>query len=279
MFLSETSEAVKAVGGNELMLDLLGMPHGTDRQGQIFDAATDLGDLPIVPVVYWHGFDQQGAPKVERIGWATKSQRDAAGQWYRATLDKAKATAQKIYADAMNGMARVSSDAIAHLVRPVGILGKPGYVSSWPIGALSLMDADTYQSAINPRAIAIPALKAFLSELTAEIEVEQGKSEIELGEAAAKAGATFARRNRERILAIKQALDELMQEMPSETETQAEQLAKQAAPELPIVASEDVAQKADIDTPKPEQSESDIAARIDEMIARRLMMYPSFKVG
>ena len=198
------TDAVKAIDGS-LELDVLGMPHGTDREGQSFDAQTDLGGANEIPVVVYHGYDELGAAKVDYIGTAVKSKRDAAGQWFRVSLDAAKAKAQRIYADATKGLVRASSDAIAHLVRPYGIVGKPGRVSSWPIAALSLMDAETSKRAINPGAIAIPAMKAYLIEL-----------ENRSGEAAAKAGATFASRNRDRIMQIKQALDDMIAEFNKE---------------------------------------------------------------
>ena len=195
---------VEAVKG-ELSLRVLGAPYGVDRQGQEFHVNTDFGDLPIVPAIYWHGW---GADDGERIGWAHKAERDAMGQWYRVVLDATKRTAQKVYDAAVKGMARASSDAIGHLVRPKGILGKAGRVDRWVIGALSLMDEATYQSAVNPRAIALPALKAYYEAMLTEDEYESGE--------AVKAGAALARRNRERITAIKQQLDELLNEFPPE---------------------------------------------------------------
>lgn len=195
---------VEAIKG-ELSLRVLGAPYGVDRQGQEFHYGTDFGDLPIVPAIYWHGWGQDDG---ERIGWAHKAERDAQGQWYRVVLDTSKATAQKVYEAAVKGMARASSDAIAHLVRPKGILGKAGKVDRWVIGALSLMDEATYQSAVNPRAIALPALKAYYEAMLTEEEYESGE--------AVKAGAALAKRNRERIIEIKKQLDELLNEFPTE---------------------------------------------------------------
>jgi hypothetical protein len=215
--MNESEAAIKAISdAGELALDVLGVPHGRDRQGQTFDAQTDLGPMQSVPVVYWHGFDERSEPVVETIGWAAKGRRDASGQWYRVVLDKAKGIAAKIYDDAVKGMVRASSDAIAHLVRPTGILGRPGYVSSWPVAALSLMDAKTYETAINPRAIAMPAVRALYESVLTDLENSMRIESADSGDAATKAGATFARRNRERIKAMKALLDEMTAEFPTE---------------------------------------------------------------
>lgn len=193
--------AVKATE-NDLELMVLGAPYGVDRVGHEFHAGTDFGDLPIVPVIHYHGW---GADDGERIGWATKGERDGAGQWYRVVLDATKSIARTIYEDAKRGMVRASSDAIGHLVRPENALkGYQGRIDRWVIGALSLMDAATHATAINPRAIAMPAVRAMLDEIYSNTDGQPGE--------AIKAGAVFARRNRERIEAMRKALDEMLKE-------------------------------------------------------------------
>lgn len=197
------TDAVKADG--PMRVRILGGPHGTDRQGQTFDPSTDFGRAKHISLVYWHGFNDTG-PRVTYIGEATKAERDGSGQWYVGELDDTP-LGRQIYSDAMAGKARASSDAMAHLVRPKGILGKPGHVSAWPIGAISLMDAATAGTAINPGAV-VNAVKAYLDGL-----------ESETGEASAtKAGAAIAKRNRDRILRMKEMLDELLNEFPSSNE-------------------------------------------------------------
>lgn len=200
-----------------LSLDILGVPHGEDRQKQVFTESTDLGDLPVVPLVYFHGFDERNQRVVERIGWAVKAIRDKSGQWYRGMLDKANPLARKIYDDAVKGLARASSDAVAHLVRPTGIVGKPGIVTSWPVAFLSLMDSTTYDRAVNMNAVALPAVKAICSS-TGPIGIPDAS-----GEVSAKAGQVFASRNRSRITTLKDLhgqqatiLDELLGEFPAE---------------------------------------------------------------
>lgn len=196
-------ESVKATNTN-LELMVLGAPYGVDRVGHEFTASTDLGDLPTVPVIHYHGW---GANDGARIGWAHKAERDERGQWYRVVLDSTSAVAQKIYDDAKRGLVRASSDAISHLVRPAEALkGFKGKIERWVIGALSLMDADTYDRAINPRAIALPAVRAMFADILAD---EPDQSSV-------KAGATFAKRNRERLAQIQTMLNDMIAEFPSE---------------------------------------------------------------
>lgn len=233
--------AIKAVEeGGELYLDVLGLPFGTDRQGQTFDADTNIDLTPgaEIPVYYHHGFAERAAKSVQRIGKAIYSGADSAGHWFRAQLDKTSDTARKIFEDAKAGMARASSDSASHLVRPFGIVGKPGKVTNWPIFAMSLMDAATYDTAVNPRAVALAAAKAMADELEADTATTQTDTGTlsESGEVladAAKAGATFAKRNRDRLIAIKAALDEMLNEIPEEVApgTEATVAAKTGDPE------------------------------------------------
>jgi hypothetical protein len=182
--------AIKAL--DNYTLEVLGLPFGEDRQGQYFDATTniDLEAGQAVPAYFYHGFAERAAKSVARIGKAVYSHADNAGHWFKVQLDAGSDIARRIYEDAKAGLVRASSDSASHLVRPFGIVGKPGKVTNWPIFALSLMDATTSESS--------------------------GDDSPTTGEAL-KAGATFARRNRDRILAIKQALDELLAEFPVES--------------------------------------------------------------
>jgi hypothetical protein len=208
-------EAIKAL--DNLTLEILGLPFGEDRQGQVFDASTNIDLEPgqSVPAYYYHGFAERAAKSVARIGRAVYSRVDSAGHWFTVQLDAASEIARRIYDDAKRGVVRVSSDSAAHLVRPYGIVGKPGRVTNWPIFAMSLMDAATAEAAVNPRAVALAAAKAYIADLESE-NIESNGDEAQPGEAT-KAGATLARRNRDRIMAIKSALDELLAEFPVET--------------------------------------------------------------
>lgn len=255
------TSAIKAVEGQELTLDIVGLPFGTDRQEQLFTPQTniDLAEGDSVPVYYYHGFAERAAKAVSRVGRATYQGvgvlDGVEGQIFRVTLNPALPLAHRLYADAVKGQVRASSDSMAHLVRPMGILGKPGLVTSWPISGMSLMDASTYESAVNPRAIAraatLAATKAYLE--------EQEQDDITSGEAV-KAGATFARRNRERLIrfyaAMQEALpllDEMMAEFPSEPQPPTE-------PEPTVPAAKSV-----LELPREELTAL-IAARIQEVI-------------
>lgn len=201
------TDSVKALD-ESLTLDVLGLPFGTDRQGQVFDAGTNIGLQPgdAVPAFYWHGYAERDSGAVKSIGRAIYDRVDAAGHWFKVQLDSASEAARKIYEDAKAGMARASSDSSSHLVRPFGITGKPGYVSNWPIFALSLMDSTVADTAVNPRAVAMAAAKAIIEQSDADEEATAGE--------AVKAGAVFAMRNRERVKALKTLLDEMLAEMP-----------------------------------------------------------------
>lgn len=200
------NSAVKAVG--EMVLEVLGLPFGTDRQGQVFDKSTDIGltQGDEIPALYYHGFAERAAKSVKRLGRAVYSGVTDAGHMFRVTLDAAHEKAQDVYDAAKAGAARASSDSSAHLVRPHGIVGKPGHVSAWPIFALSLMDAETANAAVNPRAVAMAAAKALFEEVDAE----------DSGEDAAKAGKTFNAKNRERLKAMKATLDEMLMQIDDE---------------------------------------------------------------
>lgn len=228
------TDAVKAEPSSDgsLRLRILGGPHGLDRQGQVFDSQTDFGRSKQVGLVYYHGFaDADTAPSVTYLGEATKAERDERGQWFIGTLDDTP-LGQRIYNDAVAGKARASSDAMPHLVRPRGIVGRPGRVSSWPIGAISLMDSTTAHQAINPGAV-VSAVKAYYDELTKQLELNDSGESV-------KAGAVFARRNRERLQQLRALIDELQSEMPDEfqPETPSEQESNQnAQPEAANVAN------------------------------------------
>jgi hypothetical protein len=275
--------AVKAVASadGELTLDVLGVPHGQDRQGQVFDERTHLGDLPAVPVYYHHGFDEMRKPIVELIGWAVKTVRDGAGQWFRATLNKAKSISQTIYNDAVKGKVTASSDAVSHLVRPVGIVGRPGRVSSWPVAGLSLMDASTAGTAINPRAIAMPAVRAMFEQALSDLGSESddpgdsSPSTALTAATAAKAGAKYSRLTRERMREMRtalgdamQAIDGMMSEFPVEEQMNSEDAATIAAV-TGDQATQPLAAKADVLALTPDQLKVLVTLKVEEALKAR----------
>jgi HK97 family phage major capsid protein len=213
------TDAIKA--NEDYTLDVLGLPFGVDRQGQSFDASTDIGLSAgdSVPAYYYHGFAERAAKSVARIGRAVYDHVDAAGHWFKVQLDTGSDIARRIYDDAAKGLARASSDSATHLVRPAGIVGKPGRVSSWPIFAMSLMDAATADAAVNPRARVFAAAKAFIED--AENEIATEAETVEATGDATKAGAVFAKRNKERIEAMRRVLDEMLSEIPQDEDVPA----------------------------------------------------------
>lgn len=189
------SSAVKALDDGA-RLQVVGLPFGEDRQGQWFDEGTavDLEPGEERPVYYFHGFLERAAKAVKRLGRAiyrgVGELAGVRGHLFDVTLDTSHPMAAQVLASAKAGQARVSSDSTVHLVRPAGIVGKPGRVSAWPVIGLSIMDAETASQAVNPRALALAAAKAVIDEDSLLPE-------------AAKAGQVFAVRNRERIAKIR----------------------------------------------------------------------------
>lgn len=165
--------AVKAVGDWEL--DVLGNPYGPDSDQQWFDEGTEIPTSE-VPVVYYHGIrdDQRGlVEKPIVIGKATKTERNAQGQWWRVVLDKLKDEAKKVMDAAREkpSKAVASSGAIDYLSR-LEIGGKlqpydkrtPGRIAVWHMGELSLWDWKPGHNQAHPYAVAVPALKATYDE-------------------------------------------------------------------------------------------------------------------
>ena len=292
------TDAIKALD-ESMTLEVLGLPFGTDRQGQVFDEKTEIG-LEIgdeVPVYYWHGFGDRASKSVPRIGKAiyqgVGDMAGAMGHKFKAILDSAFEASSRIYEDAKKGMARASSDSSSHLVRPTGMVGKPGYVSSWPIFAMSLMDGSVSQTAVNPRAVAFAAAKAYME----EVNIEQ-VDEAEAGEAEAlKAGAVIARRNQGRISALREAwkaqgaaLDELEAEFlradegVSDEPTEVPALKSQEE----LVIMEEIKNETIVEA-KPEAQPVDVAAvkaevlkEVDSKIAeagRKVFAVPAVNLG
>jgi len=258
---TEIAYGIATKADEEWVLNIDGLPLGTDRQGQTFTADTNIDLQPgdRIPLYYYHGFAEKAADKVQRIGEAVYQGLSAGAHKFKGYLDKAQAKAQELWSDALKGKAiPVSSDSAGHLVRPTGIVGKPGTVTNWPIFALSLMDAGS-NVAINPRAVAFAAAKAYMSELE---EADQ-----QSGEAAAKAGAVFAERNRKRLLAMKAMLDEMMNELPSDVPPGNDMTAATATGKL--VESQPLPTKADVLTLSKEDLQALIASMTQQAIDKR----------
>ena len=156
--------AIKS-SGDAWELDVLGVPYGgpnngRDSDGEYFDASTKLylDKYPTVPAVYYHGYDENGAPASEPqiIGKTTGYEVKQDGVWFRVVLDQANDYARRVWEAAKNGVARASSGSIAHLRR----VARDGHITHWPVAELSIFDAVGNRQPANQYAVALPVMKA-----------------------------------------------------------------------------------------------------------------------
>lgn len=157
---------VKAVlDSDEWELDVLGCPYGgphggKDAQGEYFAQDTKFHEdkFGLPPVVYYHGYADDGKPASEPvfIGRTLKRWRDAAGEWFRVRLDKASAEAMRVWEAAKQGAARASSGAVSHLVRT----GPDGHILHWPVAELSIFETTGGKQPANAYAVALVAAKS-----------------------------------------------------------------------------------------------------------------------
>jgi 2'-5' RNA ligase len=166
MFNGAMVKAIKNDGG-EWLLDVLGAPYGgpvdgKDGDGDYFDASTDfwLEEIGKRPIVHYHGWDTKGRPTdPEIIGEELGYEQREDGIWFRVLLNKASKTAGDIWEAAQKGLARASSGAIQHLIRPLK-KAADGHIDLWPIAELSLMDTRKGNMPVNSYAVALPVMKA-----------------------------------------------------------------------------------------------------------------------
>lgn len=163
--------AVKVAGDWELLVN--GNPFGPDSDNQWFDANTKLVTGSDIPVVYYHSLeDSKNGPAFATtpivIGKASDPQVKSDGVWWKVVLDKTVEQARLVWEAAKKGLAVASSGAIDYLSR-LEIGGKsipydkskPGRISVWHMGELSLWDYGSgHLPQAHPHAVAIPALKA-----------------------------------------------------------------------------------------------------------------------
>lgn len=155
---------VKAAGDWEL--DVLANPYGgpnngRDADGQYFSPNTKFHEdqIPLPPVVYYHGYGDDKRPMglPEFIGKTIKRWVDAQGVWYRVLLDKTKARAKLVMEAAQRQSARASTGVVLASHR---VDQKSGEILSWLNGELSIFETDTGKRPANGYAVALPAMKA-----------------------------------------------------------------------------------------------------------------------
>ena len=161
--MEQTVIAIKS--GDTWELDVLGVPYGgpnngRDSDGEYFSAQTKLylDKYPTVPAVYYHGYDETGAPASEPqiIGKTTGYEVKQDGVWFRVALDQANEYARRVWEAAKNGIARASSGSISHLRR----VARDGHITHWPVAELSIFDAVGNRQPANQYAVAMPVMKA-----------------------------------------------------------------------------------------------------------------------
>ena len=155
---------VKAAGDWEL--DVLANPYGgpnggKDTDGQYFSTNTKFHEdqIPLPPVVYYHGYGDDKRPMglPEFIGKTARRWVDAQGVWYRVTLNRASAFAKRVWDAAQRGAARASTGVVLASHR---VDQKSGEILSWLNGELSIFETDSGKRPANGYAVALPALKA-----------------------------------------------------------------------------------------------------------------------
>ncbi len=188
-----TTPFIKTAG--EWSLDVLGCPFGSntnrDAHGEWFSPHTQFHaeQIPLPPVVYYHGFDPQGQPQgtPEFIGKTVRRWIDEYGVWYRVVLNQSSAFARRVWQAARDGVARASTGTMAHLRR----VGRDGHINHWLVSELSLFDAVGQRQPANRYAVAVPVLKAIYQqaglalpeEVHMENEQQHGEQQISISAA------------------------------------------------------------------------------------------------
>ncbi|NJP06605.1 MAG: hypothetical protein HC837_13725, partial [Chloroflexaceae bacterium] len=158
-----TTYTVKAIG--EWLLDVLACPfggplNGRDAHGEFFSTSTRFHEeqLPLPPVVYYHGFDPAGQPQGEPqfIGRTIKRELREDGVWYRVMLHSNNTLARRVWQAAQRGLARASSGTLAHLKR----VDRNGHIRHWLVAEVSLFDSSGSRQPANAYAVALPIMKA-----------------------------------------------------------------------------------------------------------------------
>ncbi len=155
---------VKAAGDWELdvLANPYGGPHnGRDTDGQYFSPRTKFHEdqIPLPPVVYYHGYGDDKRPMglPEFIGKTVKRWVDSRGVWYRVVLNRTNKFAQRVWDAARRAAARASSGVVLASHR---VDERTGEILSWLNGEVSIFETDSGKQPANSYAVALPALKA-----------------------------------------------------------------------------------------------------------------------
>lgn len=184
--------AIKTAGA--WTLHVLSAPFGSstkkDRHGDYFDIKTDFAfeHYGLPPAVYYHGFDDNGrqSHRPYYVGKTTKYWIDGQGLWYEVVLDPAKPYAKRVYDAALKGQAVTSPGTIEHLMRR----SPDGHLDHWPILEVSVFETTNGKRPANPRAVALPAIKAIYEEAGLSLPDDIEAPEADPQGASARGNAT-----------------------------------------------------------------------------------------
>lgn len=132
---------------------------GKDEHGEWFSPRTNFHEdkWPLPPVVYYHGFNEDGTPQAEPefVGATTKRWVDEKGVWYKVEVDDDHPRAKQLLTAAEEDRLRVSSGSIPQLVR----VDPKGEIIHWPNVEISLIDVEGNRRPANPYAVALLSAK------------------------------------------------------------------------------------------------------------------------
>lgn len=184
--------AIKMAG--DWTLHILSAPFGSpsrkDAHGDWFSPTTDFAreyyGLP--PVVYYHGYDESGRQSrtPHYIGKTTKFWIDHEGGWHEVELDPTKQHARLVRDAALKGQAAASPGTAEHLIRR----SANGHLDHWPILEVSVFETTNGKRPANPRAVALPAIKAIYEEAGLSLPDDIEAPEADPQGASARGNAT-----------------------------------------------------------------------------------------
>lgn len=152
---------MKALGDRQIEVKVAYGGHrgGKDSHGEFFSAKTDFDteNFPTPPLLYYHGFDEQGRKmgKPAVTGKMVSRRADADGHVLIYQL-KSGTYADRQWAAALKGECAVSPGTVGHLIRKA----PDGELLYWPLAEVSAWDAAPNRKQANLYSVAAPVLKA-----------------------------------------------------------------------------------------------------------------------